>query len=133
MIDLEQPDFSLARDADLVICADVIEHLENPDRLMAFIAASMGERGHTILSTPDRLAMHGEENTRPANPAHIREWSRKELRRYVESKGFTVLKQFNVMTVPIRSGRMFFDECLRPLLQGRSLFCNQVVLLEQAR
>lgn len=71
--------------ADMVICADVIEHVADPDALMRFLVRSSRDR--VILSTPDRdkvypwwsLSRFGP----PANPAHVREWTMPEFRRYV--------------------------------------------------
>jgi len=71
--------------ADLVICADVIEHVANPDRLLRFIAQSTGN--WFVLSTPDRDLVYGWRNRHrfgpPENPAHVREWSMPEFARYV--------------------------------------------------
>lgn len=71
--------------ADLVICADVIEHLEDPDELLAFI-----NRIHcknVILSTPSRDLLYHFWNRGywgpPKNKHHIREWSASEFREYV--------------------------------------------------
>jgi SAM-dependent methyltransferase len=126
MIDLECPDPAAAVPGDIVVCADVIEHLENPDPLLDFLNACLAPGGRLVLSTPDRIAARGRDNTRSPNPAHIREWSRPELKTYLERHGFTVLRQFSAMSVPVTAGRLFVQECLRPCLKGRSLFANQV-------
>jgi|SRR5947209_1834252 len=69
---------------DLVIAADVIEHLPNPDEMMRFIAR-IGPR-HILISTPDRdLFRAGTYNGPPGNPAHVREWNFTELEAYVSS------------------------------------------------
>jgi SAM-dependent methyltransferase len=72
--------------ADLVICSDVIEHVLDPDQLMGFLL-SLSNR-YLVLSTPDR----GREYPRlsrlqlgpPHTVHHIREWSFKEFRRYID-------------------------------------------------
>ena len=78
--------------ADLVICADVIEHLIDPDELLSLIQRIECE--NIILSTPDRNRMYRLWNRGrrgpPANPHHIREWSFDEFRRYV-SQSFDVV------------------------------------------
>ena len=72
--------------ADLVVCADVIEHVLDPDLLMRLIRRATGNR--VVISTPDRdLVYQGRTMYRfgpPANPAHVREWSFEEFRRYAD-------------------------------------------------
>lgn len=71
--------------ADLVLCADVIEHVANPDALMRFIARVAKDR--VVISTPDRdLEYKGRTRYRfgpPANRAHVREWNLREFGSYV--------------------------------------------------
>lgn len=77
---------------DLVICADVIEHLPNPEELIRYIQLSRPEL--VVISTPERnLLMHGRHNGPPKNPAHVREWSLAEFRAYMDSE-FEVLAHF---------------------------------------
>jgi hypothetical protein len=81
------------RSPDLIICADVIEHLEEPDALLDFIA-NLSSR-YIILSTPDRdrVYMKGSRHLfgPPANPTHLREWSFAEFGSYIGSK-FTIIE-----------------------------------------
>jgi len=71
--------------ADLVVCADVIEHVANPDALMRFIAGVAKDR--VVISTPDRdLEYGGRTRYRfgpPANQTHVREWTFGEFEAYV--------------------------------------------------
>jgi hypothetical protein len=68
--------------ADLVICADVIEHMENPDTLMQFIQTIPAQR--IILSTPERDKKKNSINFGPPeNPYHYREWNADEFRKFV--------------------------------------------------
>lgn len=73
------------RDVDLVICADVIEHVLDPDELMRFIVGIA--RGLVVLSTPARELLYDDRNKSrfgpPENPTHVREWSTTEFNRYV--------------------------------------------------
>jgi len=83
--------------ADIVICADVIEHLLNPDDLLEFI--NKMEPKHVIISTPDRdllVNLLGRDNNGPPhNQYHIREWNKSELFEYL-SHFFTVVNQYHV-------------------------------------
>ena len=60
----------------LVIASDVIEHLPDPDRLMAFVRR-LRAGGVIVLSTPERarlkhLQTEWREQGPPVNPAHVR-------------------------------------------------------------
>lgn len=69
-------------EADLLICADVIEHLANPDDLMAFIGKIRFQT--LVLSTPERNAVAGTSDFGPPeNTCHFREWNAVEFRNYV--------------------------------------------------
>lgn len=83
-----KPDYPV----DLVIAADVIEHLINPDQLMAYIVSLRAR--YVILSTPDRnLLRAGTHNGPPANCAHVREWNLVEFQAYVKEY-FEILEHF---------------------------------------
>jgi SAM-dependent methyltransferase len=74
--------------SDLVICSDVIEHVDDPDALMRFIVNCAKE--WIVISTPDRNLMYGYRPLNkfyygpPRNPTHIREWTMPEFRRYIK-------------------------------------------------
>ena len=74
--------------ADLVICSDVIEHVEDPDALMRFVVNCAKE--WVVISTPDRNLVYRYRLLNkfyygpPGNPTHIREWTMPEFRRYIE-------------------------------------------------
>lgn len=71
--------------ADLVICADVIEHVNNPDELINFII-KMNPK-HVIISTPDRDQLRDKYDRPylgpPKNKHHFREWSFSEFDDYI--------------------------------------------------
>jgi hypothetical protein len=70
---------------DLVIAADVIEHMKNPDTLLSYIEAIRPR--WIVLSTPERnLLNQGTHNGPPHNPTHIREWSYNEFRAYISNR-----------------------------------------------
>lgn len=89
--DIEDPSLGLPGPFDLVIAADVIEHLFDPDSLLRLIARVSHRGTRVVLSTPERDLRRGVADTGPpANPAHVREWNAVELRAYLEMRGFTV-------------------------------------------
>jgi hypothetical protein len=81
--DWRSTDFSQTLDpVDILICADVIEHIPDPDALMSLLHRS--PHRVLVLSTPDRLLVYGfDHDGPPRNPAHCREWTQYELRSYV--------------------------------------------------
>lgn len=73
---------------DMIICADVIEHVENPDELLQCLKAA-GAKAY-IFSTPDRDLVRGIGNLGPPdNPCHVREWSMPEFQELI-SRHFVV-------------------------------------------
>ena len=70
---------------DIVICADVVEHVADPCALMEFVVSIATHA--VIVSTPDRdLVYSSEERGRfgpPGNEAHLREWTMREFREFV--------------------------------------------------
>ena len=84
---------------DLVICADVIEHLSNPDDLLDFISEI--NFFQLIISTPERDAVAGRNDFGPPeNTAHYREWNAVEFKNYLR-QWFVVQEQhiFNTKSV----------------------------------
>ncbi len=71
----------------IVIAADVVEHLREPDRFFRELSLWAKLVKYLLLSTPDRTRVQGAGNLGPpANDAHVREWTMDEfslcLRKY---------------------------------------------------
>lgn len=75
---------------DLVICADVIEHVVDPDILCEFINRTHAK--FAVISTPDRalLSYRGagptwnSDDGPPFNSCHVREWTFREFGLYMQ-------------------------------------------------
>ncbi|MGZ8523050.1 MAG: class I SAM-dependent methyltransferase [Chitinophagaceae bacterium] len=68
--------------AEIIICADVIEHVVNPDELLRSISSMQFEL--LFLSTPERNMARGwYDYGPPDNEAHVREWNSSELVSYI--------------------------------------------------
>lgn len=79
---LDQADAKELR-PDLVICADVIEHLADPELLVNQLKA-IATGSDIILSTPERDLKRGYWHYGPPpNPYHVREWNKKELTEFL--------------------------------------------------
>lgn len=94
-LNIESDSIKLGRKFEMIICADVIEHLANPDSLLDLIKVHLQENGICIISTPDRDLRRGKSNLKSPNKEHVREWNNEELNQYLVSSGFKVLEQFN--------------------------------------
>ena len=76
---------------DLVVAADVIEHLEDPDCLLNFVRTACHHATRIVLSTPERDLRRGSDDMGPpGNPAHVREWNAAEFCEYLTSRSFLV-------------------------------------------
>ena len=73
----------------IVVCADVIEHVVHPERLLRKLRDLL-ERGATalVLTTPERDLRRGRKHIGPSpNVAHVREWALDELRGFMADEG----------------------------------------------
>lgn len=87
-VDLDRPHVIEAEGA-IVVASDVIEHLREPEHLLAAIRDSGCVAA--VLSTPERLAAYcGEHDGPPTNPCHVREWTIPEFRDLLSGSGFEV-------------------------------------------
>ena len=70
---------------DIIICADVIEHLVDPDELLYYIKSISYQ--YLIISTPDRSLYRRPRLNDffgpPRHMAHVREWNFKEFENYI--------------------------------------------------
>lgn len=90
--DLERSDVRLGRTFDLILCADVIEHLVDPDPMLAMIRSHAAPTTLVLFSTPERRRLRGRDCNASNKPEHVREWSMDEFRRLLVSRGFTSLR-----------------------------------------
>jgi len=87
-----------AREPDVVICADVIEHVPEPLELLVRLRDLLGGSSVLVLSTPDRARTEDQpELGPPRNPRHVREWTLPEMQRLLESSGFAVRARRHVL------------------------------------
>lgn len=81
---------------DLVICADVIEHLSDPRALLRHLKTLTGD-GLLLLSTPDRARLDVAQMGPPKNPRHVREWTALEFADLATTSGFRILKHHHLL------------------------------------
>ena len=87
-VDIDRPCEIDAKGA-IVVASDVIEHLREPEHLLAAIHES--GCAAAVFSSPERLAAYcGEHDGPPTNLCHVREWTIPEFREFLEESGFEV-------------------------------------------
>lgn len=117
---------------DVLVCADVIEHVRDPDRLLGYLRNLAGPETAIVISTPERDALRGPDCRHCPHPDHIREWNAAEFRAYVEDRGFRVRRAVLLPAWPLTLRPAFLARDLRQLLKGRSRRTNQLLVLQAA-
>lgn len=129
--DLEAPSAMVRAEvgpADMVISSDVIEHLLDPDALLDYIFELVSPTGSVVLTTPERTSLRGPDSRRPDNEAHIREWSKTEFVRYVQSRGFVVEQSKLVNPFSFAPDRQTLSWLVRQTAKRRSIrTCHTIV------
>lgn len=71
-----------------VICSDVIEHIPDPATLVNRLIDALEQARVLFISTPERALVYGRlHHGPPANVAHVREWTVRELATYLRRAG----------------------------------------------
>ncbi len=105
---LETCDFSVPFLADIIVCADVLEHLFNPMHCLNFSHNHLSTHGIAIFSTPERDILRGPDCMTSPHQAHVREWNQEEFKQLLEYAGFHVIEQ---LLLPA-SKMSYFEEIL---------------------
>ena len=90
-MDLEQP-AALDQKFDVVVCADVIEHLLSPDQCIENLKGLVKPDGYIVLSTPERAVLRGADCLSSPKPEHVREWTKDEFAAYLNAHGLDVVE-----------------------------------------
>jgi SAM-dependent methyltransferase len=89
---LDEPVCHVSGNFDVILCADVIEHLLFPNHCLELIRRCLKPGGLAFLSTPERDIVRGSHCCVSPNHAHVREWNQSEFAAYLSSQGFEVLR-----------------------------------------
>jgi 2-polyprenyl-3-methyl-5-hydroxy-6-metoxy-1,4-benzoquinol methylase len=109
----------------LVICADVIEHVDDPaillDKLQRLISSTGGK---LLISTPDRSLIESPRLMGPPhNVRHVREWTKSEFSQLLESRSFKIEQSWYLRPRTYASIRDAVRAVYR-MLNGRHPFDN---------
>lgn len=127
-VDLEQPNQPPEGTFDLVICADVIEHLLDPDILLRYIREHCHAGTVVVISTPERDLMRGPDNLESPQVEHVREWNANELAAYLAASGFTMQRHMIMPAFRVGASPSMWLERLRFLRHGKALRTCQVAV-----
>ena len=141
----------LPRGVDVVVLADVLEHLRSPARALGLVRDALAENGHVFISVPNianvtvRLGLlFGIFEYRDRgilDHTHLRFYTRRTIRREVEAAGFEILETGG-SSVPIR---LIIGKTPEPILRigerlltwltriWRGLFAYQIILVAARR
>src|SRR5262249_11815808 len=101
---LDEPALDLRRTFDLIVSADVIEHMVDPDRLIEMIKKHSGNHTLIVLSTVERDYSRGFDDNGPSpNSEHAREWNYSEFNEYIRSQGFRIIEHFRCQTTRLEN------------------------------
>ncbi len=129
--DLNDPDYPELEPHDLIVCAEVLEHLYvSPVPVLSFLGRSLAPNGRLVIQTPNATALpkrlrmllgrnpYDPIRDEPANPGHFHEYTIGELRDAVEAAGLEVeqLVTANYFDHGSRKNRLF--RVADPLLPG---------------
>ena len=128
--DFESKRANLNLKAQLVVCCDVIEHIQNPDLLIDYLKERVKKNGRIILSTPERDRLRGNKNLNSPNKFHVREWNYNELEEYLKHRGFKIINHF--VQYPLKFGINFYtlNFFLKRVLKFKPLRYNQLIVLK---
>lgn len=122
---------------NLVVCADVIEHILDPDRLVSYIDKILKPGGYLVLSTPERDILRGKNCNYSPNKYHIREWNKTELKKYFKSKGYLALEEKMLFPVKIGLNRFFISYLVKRaryfIRNGLSFRSSQLLVLRKVK
>jgi predicted TPR repeat methyltransferase len=90
-VNFEYLNLKLDKKFDIIICADVLEHLINPWPCLEFTYNHLSDNGIVIFSTPDRDILRGISCTTSPHNAHVREWNMDEFRKLLEFGHFNII------------------------------------------
>lgn len=132
--DIESSNLDLKKKFDFIICADVIEHLEDPDKVITLIKKHMHKNSIIIFSTPDRDKLRGKDCTKSEKPEHIREWNKNEFSQYIQHHNFKILEHFHQKPLKfhISIAMVYFKIFFNKFLNKKTSFkYNQVLVCEE--
>jgi SAM-dependent methyltransferase len=111
-----------------VLCADVIEHLLDPDPCLDFMRRHLAPGGLLLISTPERIALRGKDCMDCPHPMHVREWSFAEFGRFLASRRFEVADHLLLPQQRISPARKAYGRLMAALGRPPSWYSCQLAI-----
>ncbi len=85
---------------DCIICADVLEHIENDEEVMKKLHCMLNPHGCLVINVPSYQFLFGKHDVALG---HKRRYSNRELKSKLQSSGFKIerFRHWNLMTLPM--------------------------------
>ena len=131
-MDISSPHDALDERFELIVCADVLEHLERPDKCLHFIRKHLTNSGFVLLSTPERDIRRGLGCLQSDNLEHIREWNKNEFQQFVKNEGFLVQKLRLLPLKHLSQLEYTISRLLSPCLITSRWSCCQAILAKKS-
>ncbi|MCC6658000.1 MAG: class I SAM-dependent methyltransferase [Rhodocyclaceae bacterium] len=119
---------AIGRTFDLVLSADVVEHLVDPDPCLDFMRRHLAPGGLLLISTPERDALRGRDCADCPHPMHVREWSFREFGRFLSSRGLEILEQRRLPQQRSSTPRKAFGRLMAALGRPPSWYSCQLAI-----
>jgi 2-polyprenyl-3-methyl-5-hydroxy-6-metoxy-1,4-benzoquinol methylase len=133
---------------DLIICGELLEHLQDPDAFIEALKPRMSENGRLLLTVPNLASLFNRVSLlfgwqpRGINPSHkmllnpftkydynwghISMFTHYSVRKFLEANGFKVLAVKGTYGGPK-------SNLLRALLSARTSFSEQIIILARLK
>lgn len=87
---------------DVVLMNAVLEHLKNPDEILAEVSRVLGKNGEVVIITPDPSQAYSIFSNFWADQTHVRPYHKKAVENMLKTHGFSIKKSYvKVAFLPI--------------------------------
>lgn len=118
----------LGRRFDLILCADVIEHLVDPDPCLDFMRRHLAPQGLLLISTPERDSLRGKTCMHSPHPMHVREWSFDEFAQFLGSRNLDIVEHRLLPQLRMSSTRKLLGRLMATLDRPPAWYSCQLAI-----
>lgn len=119
---------SIGRMFDLILCADVIEHLVDPEPCLDFMRRHLAPQGLLLISTPERDSLRGKTCMHSPHPMHVREWSFDEFAHFLGSRNLDIVEHRLLPQLRMSSTRKLLGRLMATLGRPPAWYSCQLAI-----